>query len=471
MMDRSRFPEAVEAPPLPLEVRRRRVLSGILRFFAAGPDGPPVKDPALVNRLYKRRRVSVMIAITLGYGISYTCRLGLSVVKKPLIDGGIFSAEDLGVIGSGIFYSYAFGKLINGFLADHANMKRFLPFGVLVSALINIAMGWSTLLWLWLVLWAVNGWFQGFGAPGGVVSLAQWFSNRERGTYYGLWSMAHPLGEGLTFAALAAFVEWFGWQAGFLVPGTVCVVTAAVMYFFVEDRPQTLGLPPIAEWKHDYATTPPAKKTTWQTQLSILKYPSIWILAISSATMTMTRYAMNSWGMLYLQEAKGYSGVEAGWVLAAKSLAGLAGTASYGIVSDRLFRARRPPMNLICGVVEVLALVAMFAMPPGHPLLVTAALLVYGYAITGLITSLGGLFAIDIAPKKVAGAAMGFIGVFSYVGAAIQERVSGYLIQHGITLVHGSRQYDFQGAIAFWLGTSIVSLVLATSLWRVKVND
>jgi OPA family sugar phosphate sensor protein UhpC-like MFS transporter len=150
------------------------------------------------------------------------------------------------------------------------------------------------------------------------------------------------------------------------------------MYIFIEDRPETLGLPPVAVWRHDYAAAPSARKSIWQMQLSILKYPSIWILAVSSATMTMTRYAMNSWGMLYLQEAKGYSGVEAGWVLAAKSLAGLAGTASYGVVSDRLFRARRPPMNLICGLVEILGLVAMFAMPPGHPLLVTIALLVMG---------------------------------------------------------------------------------------------
>ncbi len=454
------------------EVRSRgkAFLSDVFLFFAAGPDRPLLQDPDLVNRLYKRKRAVVMLAITLGYGISYTCRLGLSVVKKPLIDGGIFSADELGVIGSAIFYSYAFGKLINGFLADHANMKRFLAFGVLVSALINIALGWSTLLWLWIVLWAVNGWFQGFGAPGGVVSLSQWFSNRERGTYYGVWSMAHPLGEGLTFAALAVVVEWFGWRAGFLVPGTVCVVTAGLMYLFVEDRPQTLGLPPVAAWKQDYAA-PVKGKSTWQMQLSILKYPSIWILAVSCATMTMTRYAMNSWGMLYLQEAKGYSEVEAGWVLAAKSLAGLAGCVSYGFVSDKLFRSRRPPMNLICGLVEILALVVMFVVPPGHPMVVTAALLVYGYAITGLITSLGGLFAVDIAPKKAAGAAMGFIGVFGYVGAAVQERISGHLIQQGTTFVNGVRQYDFHTAIAFWLGTSIISLVLATSLWRVKVDD
>ncbi|MGA2268299.1 MAG: MFS transporter [Bryobacteraceae bacterium] len=451
------------------------VVSAILRYFASGPDKPPLRDPQQIERLYKRYRITVMTLITVGYGIAYMCRLGLSVVKKPLIDDGIFSADQLGTIGSAIFYAYAFGKLVNGFLADHANMKKFLAFGVLVSALINIFMGWSTVLWVWVVLWALNGWFQGFGAPAGVVAMSQWFSNRERGTYYGIWSTAHPLGEGLTFALLAAMVTWFGWRAGFVGPGVICVVLAIALYVFMEDRPQTMGLPAVADWKNDYIAKPAdgagKPKTTWQMQLSILRYPSIWVLAFSSALMTMTRYAMNDWGMLYLQEAKGYSGIAAGGLLAAKSLAGLAGCASYGFISDKLFRARRPPMNLICGVVEILSLVVMFAIPPGHPLVVTVMLLVYGFAITGLITSLGGLFAIDIAPKKAAGAAMGFIGVFSYVGAAIQERISGILIRHGTTMVNGVRQYDFHSALVFWLGTSVVSMILATSLWRVRAND
>jgi OPA family sugar phosphate sensor protein UhpC-like MFS transporter len=451
------------------------ILPAILRYFASGEDKPPLHDPKQIERLYKRYRISIMTAITVGYGIAYMCRLGLSVVKKPLIDGGIFTADQLGTIGSAIFYAYAFGKLVNGFLADHANMKKFLAFGVLVSALINIFMGWSTVLWVWVVLWALNGWFQGFGAPAGVVAMSQWFSNRERGTYYGIWSTAHPLGEGLTFAVLAAMVTWFGWRAGFVAPGLICVALAIVLYVFMEDRPRTLGLPAVADWKNDHLAKPAdgaAKpKSTWQMQLSILKYPSIWVLAVSSALMTMTRYAMNDWGMLYLQEAKGYSGIAAGSLLALKSIAGLAGSASYGYISDKVFRARRPPMNLVCGVVEVLALVVMFTIPPGHPLVLTVMLLVYGYAITGLITSLGGLFAIDVAPKKAAGAAMGFIGVFSYVGAAIQERISGLLIRQGTTMVNGVRQYDFHNTIVFWLGTSVVSLILATSLWRVRAND
>lgn len=445
------------------------------RFFAAGEYKPLLADTQEIDRLYKRNRVSIMLAITLGYGIAYTCRLGLSVVKKPLIDSGIFTADDLGLIGSGIFYGYAFGKLFNGFLADHADIKKFLTAGILLSALINIAMGWSTLLWVWVVLWGFNGWFQGFGAPAGIVSLSQWFSNWERGRYYGIWSTAHSLGEGLTFVGSAALVTRFGWQAGFVGPGLICVVLAFVMYPFLRDRPQTLGLPSVADWRNDHGALPAADggkaQTTWQMQLSILRYPSIWLLALASATMYMTRYGMNSWGMLYLQETKGYSDLQAGGLLALNPVAGLLGCAAYGFISDKIFRARRPPVNLICAVMEIAALAIIFFAPPGHPILIGSAFLAYGFSINGLVTSLGGLFAVDIAPKKAAGAVMGFIGVFSYIGAAIQERISGLLIRQGTTIVNGVRHYDFHYVVLFWLGASMLSLILAASLWRARMSD
>ena len=99
------------------------------------------------------------------------------------------------------------------------------------------------------------------------------------------------------------------------------------------------------------------------------------------------------------------------------------------------------------------------------------ACVLYGFGLTGLVTSLGGLFAVDIAPNKAAGAAMGFIGVFSYLAAATQERISGYLIERGTTLVDGVRLYDFSDAISFWVGSTVVSLILATTLWRVQLRD
>ena len=443
-------------------------MASVLRIFAPGAARPRLQDPAEIDRTYRRARLSVLLSITIGYGIAYTCRLGLSVVKKPLIDGGIFTAEQLGIIGSAIFYGYALGKCINGFLADHANIRVFWPAGVLISALLNIAMGWSIVLWISVVLWALNGWFQGFGAPSGVVAMTQWFSHSERGRIYGIWSTAHSLGEGLTFVGLSALVTWFGWRGGFIGPGVICVFVALILYSTMRDRPETLGLPPVNEWKNERGVVleTTRSRSTWQVQLSILKLPAVWILGLACATMTMTRYAVNSWGMLFFQETKGYSDLQAGALLALNPLAGIVGCVAYGFVSDKLFHARRPPVNLICGLLEIGSLLVIFT--AHNPLVLTAAFLVYGLSINGLITSLGGLFAVDIVPKRAAGAVMGFLGIFGYVGAAVQERVSGYLIQRGTYFVDGVRHYDFSAAVTFWIGASVVSLILATSLWRAR---
>jgi OPA family sugar phosphate sensor protein UhpC-like MFS transporter len=445
------------------------------RFLATGANMPPIQDQLLINKLYRRHRVRIMLAITIGYGIAYTCRLALSVVKKPLIDGGIFSPEELGIIGSALFYTYAFAKLTNGFLADHANLKLFFAIGVLGSALLNLGMGFSTVLLASMILWGLNGWFQGFGAPSGAVAMANWFSNRERGRIYGIWSTAHAVGEGLTFIGVAAVVTLWGWRAGFWVPGLLCILVAAALYFLMQDRPRTMGLPTVADWKNDHWTGSlggdSQQRDTWSLQRSILKIPAIWVLALSSASIYVTRYAINSWGVLYLQEAKGYSLFQAGGVISVNTIAGIIGAVAFGFASDKIFNARRPPTNLIFAIVEIAGLLMVFFGPPGRPAFMTLAFFIYGFGLTGLVTSLGGLYALDIAPKRAAGAAMGFIGVFSYIGAALQDQISGHLIERGMTVVDGVRHYDFSAAISFWVGASIVSMILATTLWRVQLRD
>ncbi len=439
--------------------------------FETGPAAAPVADPARVDALYRRHRFRVLAAITIGYAFAYTCRLALSVVKKPLIDEGIFSPQDLGLIGSALFYSYAFGKLVNGFLADHANIKIFFATGVFASALINIGMGFSTILWVSVALWALNGWFQGFGAPSGVVALTAWFSNRERGRFYGIWSTAHSMGEGLTYYFVALFVAWLGWRAGFWVPGLICILAGLGIYALMQDRPVTLGLPAVADWKNDHlAQLAPPETRVLTLQFSILKIPAIWVLAISSATMYVTRYAIASWGILYLQEARGYGLEEASLFMAANTIAGIGGCLLFGYLSDKLFSARRPPANLLFAVVELVGLLLIFFGPRSHWMLLVAFIL-FGVGLNGLITSLGGLFAVDIAPKKVAGAAMGLVGVFSYLGAAIQENISGALIEAGMTVAGDARSYDFGPAVLFWIGSSVVSMLLAATLWRVRLRE
>ncbi len=315
-----------------------------------------------VDALYRRHRIRVMLAITLGYGFIYTCRLGLSIVKKPLIDGNIFTVEELGLIGSALFYAYACGKFFNGFLSDHFRPRLFFSFSIFASALINLFMGWSTLLWLSVLLWALNGWFQGMAAPSAVISITNWFGLKERGRRYGVWNASHSIGEGLTFYVIAVVVSIAGWRYGFILPGIICIAVSAWVYTFLQNAPATIGLPDIHDWVGEPSHDTKAENT-WRTQKIVFGIRAMWIVAISSGLMYVTRYAINSWGVLYLQEAYGYSLVEAGTFIAFNTVAGIFGSILYGYVSDKIFDARRPPANLLFAIVEVIALFIIFYGP------------------------------------------------------------------------------------------------------------
>jgi len=440
------------------------------RFFATGADKALIKSREQIDSIFKRTQIATMFAITFGYGSYYTCRLALSVVKKPLIDAGIFTPEQLGVIGSAIFYGYAMGKMTNGFLADHANIKRLFTFGLLCSAIINLVMGSMSGFWLFVILWGINGWFQAFGAPSSMVAMVHWFSNHERGRRYGVWSASHSIGEGLTFAGTATLVSYWGWRAGFLAPAVFCILISIIVFILLKDRPRTLGLPTVAEWKNDHGMPVDHNRSTLSIQKQIFKRPALWILACASACMYVTRYGIDNWGILYLQETRGCSLIQAGSMLSFNTLAGIFGSIAYGYISDKLFKARRPPVTLIFGLIQIVTLCAIFYAPIVNKQLLTAVFIIYGFAFSGLLAAIG-LFAVDIMPKRAAGAVGGVMGIVSYCFAGIQDRISGALIGSNVHIIDGIKHYDFSHAVIFWIGASILSMILAASLWRVQMAD
>jgi len=267
-------------------------------------------------------------------------------------------------------------------------------------------------------------------------------------------------------------VDYFSWHIGFIGPGISLILITIVGYRFLQDSPRSLGLPNVGDWKKESNVIKISRNfnDVLKNQLKIIKYPSIWILGLASATMYVTRYAINSWGVLYLQEARGYSLIEAGALVGLNTFTGIIGCVAYGFISDRYFNARRPPVTLLFGIAEVASLFLIFY-GPQSTLVLTIAFIIYGFTLSGLLAVLGGLFAIDISPKNITGAAMGFIGLFSYIGAGIQENISSVLIKITQSELSSEKMYNFDDVIIFWISASIISFFLALSLWKQKVED
>lgn len=445
-------------------------MSKFLDFYKTSSPAPLKELSAEESRkCYRRLRLQAFTAATLGYSLYYVCRTSLNVMKKPILDSGLLDASQLGIIGSTLLFAYAIGKFVNGFLADHCNIKRFMATGLLVSAVMNVMMGVLGLLHSviptmvifvsFAVMWCINGWTQSMGAPPAVVSLSRWFPINERGTWYGFFSASHNLGEFFSFIFVGLIVSVVGWQTGFFGSAVAGFLGVALIIFWLHDTPESKGLPPVEKLANE-ALSAADGHSVKEIQKQVLKTPAVWVLAAASAFMYISRYAVNGWGVLFLQETKGFSDTQAISTVSLNALFGIIGTVLSGWFSDKLFKGDRRVPALIFGVLNSIAL-ALF-LYGGNDLWVNIlAMILFGIAIGVLICFLGGLMAVDIVPRKASGAALGVVGIASYAAAGIQDVASGFLIDSHITVdAAGVNHYDFTYAGIFWLGASVISFLL-----------
>lgn len=443
------------------------MLKHIIDFYRVSPAAPCNGESlAEQQRRLKRLQWSTFLSATAGYGLYYVCRLSLNVVKKPIVEEGVFSETELGIIGSVLFFTYAVGKLTNGFLADRSNINRFMSTGLLVTALVNLCLGFIHSFVLFAILWGISGWFQSMGAASCVVGLSRWFDDKKRGSFYGFWSASHNIGEALTFIVVASIVSVSGWRYGFLGAGMIGLIGALIVWRFFHDSPQSKGLPAVNRPKEKKERNASEVEDFNRAQKAVLRNPAIWILALSSAFMYISRYAVNSWGVFYLEAQKGYTTLDASFIISVSSVCGIIGTMFSGVISDKLFGGRRNVPALIFGLMNVIALCLFLLVPGVHFWLDIMAMVLFGSGIGVLLCFLGGLMAVDIAPRNASGAALGIVGIASYIGAGLQDIMSGLLIEGNKSLIDSVEVYDFTYINWFWIGAAVLSTLLALLVWN-----
>ena len=411
---------------------------------------------------------------TIAYSLYYVCRMSINVVKQPLIDEGVLSAGQLGLIGSALLFVYAVGKFMNGFIADYCNIRRFMAVGLFISSVMNLVMGAlgfftgmipsMVMFFGFAILWGVNGWMQSMGSAPGVISLSRWFPRSKRGSYYSLFSSSPYIGEFISYNILAVVVGWLGWQSGFMMAALAGFIGTALILLFVSDTPESKGLPSIQEISGETLTKEDSMPTK-DLQKMVLKHPGIWVIALASAFIYITKYAIAGWGVLFLQKARGFELAEASQVIAFSAVSGILGTVLAGWLSDKVFKGDRVKPAVLSGIISTSSLILFLFVGGGFVLNIFYVSL-FSLSVGVLYCIVAGLMAVDIVPRKATGAALGVVGISSYVAAALQDITSGLLIQYNTVQVDGVDVYDFGPVSWFWIGAAVISFVLPVLNWK-----
>lgn len=344
--------------------------------------------------------------------------------------------------------------------------------GLTCSALVMIFMGTvpvaTSSVTIMFALLMLNGWFQGMGWPPSGRVMVHWFSPGERGTKMAVWNVAHNIGGAMVgpiaILAVAIFADW---HAILYLHGFFAIGIAAVIFLAVRDTPQSQGLPAIEQYRNDYPKSfdySDNHEREFSAREIFLKHVLnnrlLWTIAVANAFVYFVRYGVLDWAPTYLSEVKDFTLTESGWAYAFYEFAGIPGTLLCGWVSDRIFNGRRAPVSMLFMLLTLACVLVYWLNPAGNPALDFAMLIGIGFFIYGPVMLIG-VHALDLAPKKAAGTAAGFTGLFGYVGGAVSASII-------IGMVVDSSGWD--AGFMLIVGACIVATLLIGLTWNAEMR-
>jgi len=435
------------------------------------------------------RRFVNWFPLGMTYAFLYMGRYNLNVSKNAL--GGLMSKEQFGIIFAIGTVVYGCSFLVNGPIVDKIGGKAGILISAVGSALANIVLGILTLLIVthrthvnvvvaFSVVYAVNMYFQSYGAVSIIKVKAYWFHVRERGVFgaifgtlisFGVyfafdWGQAiadaartdaspgllHDLiARSLTFGTSGVDATW----AVFFIPAAFILCWAAIDVWLIKDTPEEAGFPPF-----DTADASSGHMDATFSAMDLLKkvFTSrvMMLVAVVEFTSGIFRNGVSQWYFIFAKEVKQPGAAffldHWGFLLC---VFGILGGFAAGLVSDKIFQSRRgPPAAILSGLVAALALV-MAAVLFSNPIVVGAAGVAIVTCAVGITSLMSGTAATDFGGRKATATSAGIVDGFAYLGSGLQSFCIGYIATR-----------DWQWWPLFLVPFAIAGLFVGIRIWN-----
>ena len=343
-------------------------------------------DQATVKK-YNYWQWRTLIILMIGYALFYFVRQNFSIAMPALEAELGLSKTQLGIFLTLNGVIYGVSRFINGMLADRYSRKRMMALGLLLSAIVNIAIGFipavnsffnvldtggkATIGFVYILgsLWLINGYLQGMGYPPCSSLMAHWIKPSELATKQSIWNASHSIGAGLLALMIGGILGTYGnsaWQWCFWAPAVLAIFGAALIFFGLKDTPASVGLPnPEDMDAHKESNEPAEVEDPEFTKLAYKKFvskmafgnPIIWIIAVADFFVYVIRFTILDWGSTILVQDKGLDiTLAASIVGVCEIVGGIVGMLFAGWVTDKFFKSKAQCTSAICTIMAVVCL-------------------------------------------------------------------------------------------------------------------
>ena len=437
------------------------------------PDSRPAHSTA-----FRRRRAFNWLPLGLTYAFLYMARYNLTVSKNAL--GALMSKEAFGIIFAAGTITYAFSFLINGPLTDRIGGKKAMLIGASGAALMNIVMGliiygilelgWSINLTVaFSIAYALNMYFQSYGAVAIVKVNAAWFHVRERGVFGGIFGILISLGLYFAFdwsQAIVNFAERMNpshpayWLV-FFIPAGILLFWAVFDIVALRDSPRLAGFEDFntGDASSGEGETPFSLRDIF---LRIFTNKVLITVGLIEFCTGVLRNGVMHWFSIFAKEqitaAPGFATQWNFWLNnwgLMLMLAGVTGGMMAGWMSDHVFGSRRAPVAGILYAVLLLATTTMTFTLYGNPMVLGIIVSIVSIAVIGTHGVLSGTASMDFGGRKAAATAVGLIDGLVYLGTGFQSLALGYITT-----------WNWHFWPVFLIPFAVIGILLTKTIWQ-----
>lgn len=362
--------------------------------------------------------------IIVGYASFYLVRQNFSIAVPYIIKDLQIDKIVMGKIMMIGGLIYGLGKFLFGMVGDKYNPRYVMAIGLFLVGAMNICLGISTELISIIVFYTLNQSFQAMGHPPCTKTIVNWFKKNERGSKWGIWNTSVHIGNAISMILAPFLLVSINWHAAFYVPGIIAILLSFVIFNRLRDTPESLGFQPVED-----CSKPQVVKLSFNELVKLVllnKY--IWCAAFANLFVYINRMTFLNWGPTLLKEDCGLSIKQAGLQMVLFDIAGMLGGIAAGYISDKVFKGKRAPVATIY-MLTMAVLMLIFKFIPSNLFIIKSICFVFLGSLMSAPIILVNMISSEHTETRATASAVGFAGVFGYLGTAISGILNGYLAE------------------------------------------
>jgi len=405
------------------------------------------------------QRWLILIIINAVYFFAYFHRMSPAVLAPYLMEAFSTTATSLGAMSSAYFYPYALSQPIVGLLTDRWGARKVVFFSTLIGCVGALFFGLAPTLFLASIARGLIG----FGAAGVFVPalkvLLPWFGPQAFAQMNVILLAVGNFGAIVASTPYAWLIQEMGWRSSFFLVAGITLLLAILSLTCIQDQPA--GFSPPKEEKQRIRPAPKERGG------KIFKTRFFWSMAVLFFIYggPFTTF-QGLWGYPFLIDVHKYDKIQAGNLIMAVAFGTILGGPLLVYFAGKTFPDKKGPMlSIFIGAQAFNWFCIAFL---GNSLSYISFGLIFFMMGTVMAGALALYWAIvqEVSPAEKLGTVMGFLNPAPFLGVAIFQPLTGFLMDR-VGKVGGAFPFEaYQNAFALCFGAVCAAFII--SLFIIK---